>query len=344
MTDPARATLPLVAVVVAAHDAEAYLGETLESVLAQTYRAWECIVVDDGSTDTTAAVAEQFVGRDDRFRLVRQANAGVSAARNAGLDVVSGEVTLLAFVDSDDTWRPDALAVLVASLGDDPGLVGVYGTAEYMDSAGRPLRPGAHVAAQSDRRRLGRVDLVGVPHEAPSTWSTLIVSGTIWPSAVALHRRDAVERAGRFDPAQKYVEDWDLYLRMSRAGAFRPVHRQVAWYRQHAANLTKHGETMAYHSARLRWKVWRSGGNTPAQRREAQRVWRRLQLRWIIWSAGAATGALRARDTAQAREATAAVVLFARQLLGGHPVEPDARTAHLVDRFVAPRWAGEGSA
>lgn len=349
MTHPTREArtttltpLPRVAVIVAAYDAEAYLADTLESVSAQTYREWECIVVDDGSTDSTAEIADGFSRRDPRFRLVRQANAGVSAARNAGLEVVADDVTLLAFLDSDDTWVPDALAVLVASLDDD-ALLGVYGTAEYMDAGGVPMRPGAHAAVQSDRRALGRFDLVDVPRDELTTWSSLIVSGTIWPPAVALHRREAVERAGRFDPEQQVVEDWDLYLRMSRQGAFRPLDRQVAWYRQHDTNLTKRTETIAFFDARVRWKAWRSPANTGAQSREAQRIWRRLQLRWIYWSVGALSAGLRAADVRRSHEAAEAVALFTRQLLAGHPAEPDARMARAVSRFVTPRAAGRGS-
>ena len=91
-----------------AYDAETTLSEALESLLAQTYSAWEAIVVDDGSTDRTAEIAAMFAARDERLRVVRQPNAGESAARNAGAAIAKSD--WLVFLDADDwcsrrTWR-----------------------------------------------------------------------------------------------------------------------------------------------------------------------------------------------------------------------------------------------
>ena len=95
---------PLVGVVVPAYNAAATLDETLRSVRAQTHRALEIIVVDDGSLDDTAAIARRHAAEDERVRVLCQANAGVAAARNAGWQ--SSRADLIAFIDADDLWAP----------------------------------------------------------------------------------------------------------------------------------------------------------------------------------------------------------------------------------------------
>src|SRR5687768_9695612 len=118
MTDPH----PLVSVIVPVHQGERYLGEAVESVLAQTYAPIELIVVDDGSTDRSADIARGF---GPVVRYVYQVNAGQSAARNHGVRLARGP--LLAFLDDDDSWSPGKLALQVAALASDPCLEAVFG-------------------------------------------------------------------------------------------------------------------------------------------------------------------------------------------------------------------------
>lgn len=105
---------PLLSVVVPAYDVEAYLTECLDSILEQSYPWLEVVVVDDGSTDATGQVADLVAERDPRVRVVHQENAGLGAARNAGVARASGDY--LAFADSDDLVAPDGYAKLVSSL------------------------------------------------------------------------------------------------------------------------------------------------------------------------------------------------------------------------------------
>ena len=99
--------MPLVTVVIPAYNAEKYIEETFDSLRTQTLEDWEALIVDDGSTDATARLAEQASARDARFHLLRQENAGVSAARNHGLREARG--TYILFLDSDDTLTTDSL-------------------------------------------------------------------------------------------------------------------------------------------------------------------------------------------------------------------------------------------
>jgi glycosyltransferase involved in cell wall biosynthesis len=109
---------PTVSVIVPVYNAERYLGEALESVLAQTYSDYEVIVVNDGSTDGSEQVA---LGFGDRIRYIRQENAGPGAARNRGIELARGE--LIAFLDADDLWLPGKLAAQVEFMETHPGVV-----------------------------------------------------------------------------------------------------------------------------------------------------------------------------------------------------------------------------
>lgn len=103
-------------VVVPVHNVEPYLHECLESIREQTFTAFDVVLIDDGSTDRSAEIAESFTARDPRFRLFRQPNEGLGAARNAGLLRVAAGSEYLAFADSDDTLPPDAYRLLVDTL------------------------------------------------------------------------------------------------------------------------------------------------------------------------------------------------------------------------------------
>src|SRR5207248_406310 len=165
---------PPISVVIATFNQAAYLGETLESVLRQSYPEVEIIVVDDGSTDATPAVAERYGGR---IRYVRQENAERGAARNAGLRLAHG--AFVAFLDSDDVWLPHKLEREAAVLIAQPDVAVVYSDVELIDAAGRRLgaspRPSfhGHIAAQLIR------------------WNFLMLSAT-------LARAEAVRAAGGF--------------------------------------------------------------------------------------------------------------------------------------------------
>lgn len=127
---------PCVSVVIIAFNAEAFLAEAIDSVLFQSFSDYELIVVDDGSADGTAAIAEEYRGwRPDLVRVVRHPdgrNHGMSAARNLGLECARGE--FIAFLDADDVWTPDKLKEQVAILRADPEAGLVYGRARIWRS------------------------------------------------------------------------------------------------------------------------------------------------------------------------------------------------------------------
>ncbi|HEY5721461.1 MAG TPA: glycosyltransferase [Allosphingosinicella sp.] len=127
---------PLVTAIVPACDAEAWIGETLRSVAAQSWRDLEILIVDDGSTDGTAAIAEEFCEVEPRARLIRQANGGVAAARNRGLAEARGE--WIAPIDSDDLWHPTRIEKMVGAALAAPERPGfVYAWCRTIDGEGR---------------------------------------------------------------------------------------------------------------------------------------------------------------------------------------------------------------
>ena len=328
---------PAVGIVIAARDTGAYLEETLQSLERQTFQAWTCVVVDDGSTDDTADVAQRMADRDPRIKLIRQQNMGTPAARNNGIDAIDERTPYLSFVDGDDTLEPDALHRLVEALEDAPDAVGSYGYADYMTSSGAPYAPGVHPQRQRDRRRLGRLDLTSVPASEPYTWSSWIVSGTLWPSAVALHRREVVDRVGRFDVELRQVQDWDLYLRMSRVGAFVPVDARVAWYRQHSANVTSRTDRVAFYTLLVRRRAALSADNSSAQRREVRRVHRRLAARWSLGALLSSRDAVVNRDVGGTRTALAGTSAFLRIAATGRLPAPTPRLASFLASYVMAR-------
>ncbi|NLV49506.1 MAG: glycosyltransferase family 2 protein [Clostridiales bacterium] len=106
--------MPKLSVIIPAYNARAYIGRCLDSVLAQTFADFEVIAIDDGSTDDTAGIITSYAEKDERVRLLRRENGGVSAARNSGLEKARGE--LIAFADADDWLEPDTYEILVGEL------------------------------------------------------------------------------------------------------------------------------------------------------------------------------------------------------------------------------------
>ena len=184
----------------------------IASALAQTRSPGEIIVVDDGSTDDTAARVPSL--GDPRVRYIRQDNAGVSAARNAGVRAARGEV--VAFLDSDDVWKPGKLEHDLRVLEHHPEVDAVFTDLDkhdgdtYVASFARDCPPFVELLA----RHTGADPIVFDPRELRLL---LLEQVPIMPSAFAI-RREVFERVGGFDSSWRSWEDWELFLRLSAAG------------------------------------------------------------------------------------------------------------------------------
>lgn len=192
---------PAVAVVLPVYNGRRFLREALESVLAQTLRPAELVVVDDGSEDGSTEVLDGFAAPFP-VRLVRQANGGQSAARNRGVRETTAE--LVAFLDQDDRWYPEHLAALAPAVVAHPAIGWVYSDFDEIDATG------GLVTRDFLREH-------AVPHPKTTLAACIARDLMVLPSA-SLLRRSALLDVGGFDDALSGYEDDDLFVRIFRAG------------------------------------------------------------------------------------------------------------------------------
>jgi GT2 family glycosyltransferase len=201
--------MPRVAVIVPVYNPGDYLRIALQSLFEQTFSDWECAVIDDGSVEDLAWVAEVH----ENVHLIRQTNSGVSAARNRGIAETSAP--LIAFLDQDDEWLPAYLSRQVQQFDDDEGVVLSSTAFEIMDAAGCRVGPGfeGHNGSYEE-----------------------LLSGCGLHLSTVMARRTAVIEAGGFRPFL-VSQDWDLWLRIARAGgALARVEETLGRWRAHDNN------------------------------------------------------------------------------------------------------------
>lgn len=207
-----KITSNLVSVIIPAYNCGQYIGETINSVMTQSYSNWECIIVDDGSTDNTYYVAEQYCSRDSRIKLVHQNNQGLPSARNTGIMHSSGEYILP--VDGDDIIDQSYIEKAVQHFHSHPETTLVYGLIDYFGSkTGIPGQP-----------RYSYTELI---------WGNMIVCS-------AMYRRIHYDKVGGYNPAMRDgYEDWDFWLSLLDANSIvyrieevmyhYRVHESVQW-------------------------------------------------------------------------------------------------------------------
>jgi glycosyltransferase involved in cell wall biosynthesis len=219
---------PLVTVIMASFNGERFLSEALDSVYAQDYRPFEVIFVDDGSTDGTEEIA-----RRRPVHYIRQENAGLAGARNAGLTEAGGE--LVTFLDDDDLMPPNRLTLQARCLAENAGVGCVLGRQQWINAP----------------EWLPRDAVFGDPAGIPF--------------AAAMIRRGALEKVGGFDGTFRYAEDRDLLVRLRAAGVGIEVLSAVVLLRRyHGENMTAPANRPTVHpltrSLRAKLARERAGG------------------------------------------------------------------------------------
>lgn len=205
-----------VSVVIPTYNREAFLPDAIDSVLSQTLRPYEIIVVDDGSTDATSKVLEKY---SNEITIIRQENSGVSVARNAGIKIASG--SLVAFLDSDDIWLPKKLARELECFESDPALALVHSDV-FLLKDGVRTRP-----------RSGREKFSG------NCYSEFFFESPAFPIlSTVMVRASSIARVGLFDEHLRTSEDIDFWLRIARFYPFKFINESLILRRIHGQNLT----------------------------------------------------------------------------------------------------------
>jgi GT2 family glycosyltransferase len=271
-----------VTVVIPCYNAEEHLRDALRSVRAQARPAHEVIVVDDGSTDGSAALA-----RTEGARIVRTAGrVGPGAARNVGLEAV--QTPLVAFLDADDFWLPDHLERVAPLVERSPEVAVAWSRVEKFGNL--------VVGAPSVTILAPAVDC---PVEAPFDALPLLIERNIVSQSSVVARREALLGAGGYDPSFRFSEDYDLWARVSAAGwRFAYTPRVTCRYRVHPAQATAASSAdavVAGTSWRVRTRLERQLTSTrraallpPVEERlrllyagELRRAWRAADPAWL---------------------------------------------------------------
>jgi glycosyltransferase involved in cell wall biosynthesis len=212
-------TEPLISTIVPCFNQARFLPEVTASLQAQLYPRWECIIVNDGSSDDTAQVARGLAAADSRIRLVGQENRGLAAARNRGLCEAKGQ--FVHFLDADDYILPEMYQKMVEVFTTSSDLSVVYCGYQFVDSDRKFLKSFPALPEPSD-----------VFHQ--------LLERNPWPCHAIMVRKTAIDSAGPFEGVFYGCEDWDLWLRIaSLGGRFAPVNGEFACYRRYPNSMSK---------------------------------------------------------------------------------------------------------
>jgi glycosyltransferase involved in cell wall biosynthesis len=233
-----------VSVVIPCYNQGRFLAEAIASAGAQQGLVSEIVVVDDGSTDETSAVAT----RDGSVRYVRQERRGLSEARNSGWRASSGDYVV--FLDADDRLLPGAAATGLETFRRWPQAAFVFGHYELIDERGAILPTWRELRVADDRTfTTGDFELVlpngqragrsPQPHRVSDHYTAMLRRNYISMHAAVVYRRAVLEETGGFDPRLSALEDYELYLRVTRAHPVACHDKVVAQYRRHSAAMSR---------------------------------------------------------------------------------------------------------
>ncbi|MDZ7584263.1 MAG: glycosyltransferase [Thiobacillus sp.] len=228
---------PRVSVLTPVYKGERFIARTIESILSQSYADIELIIINDGSPDNSAAIIQPYLA-DPRVKYIEQANTGVASARNTALQHATG--AYIGLCDQDDEWLPHKAKNQVAYLETYPEAGMVHGDVDYIDESGQPLPHEPCFPAAVFGRCFPRM-YMGNPVMA----------------VAAMFRRSLVDAVGGFDPAIKYADDYDLWLRIAAHHSVGYIDEPVARYRWHAENNSHHQVSIREYTLRVLRKTER---------------------------------------------------------------------------------------
>jgi glycosyltransferase involved in cell wall biosynthesis len=220
--------LPKVSVIIPVYNAEKFLSETIESVIAQTYPDWEIIAVDDGSTDRSLEILRKYEQRlPSKIHVITQRNSGVSIARNNAIAIAKGEY--IAFLDHDDLWLPEKLEKQVELLDSNKELGLVYSDSYIIIDEEGDFEKNTY--SQNIKPFRGNV------------LNELLYANFI-PLLTAIIRKEVLNKVGMFNPKYKICEEYDLFLKIAEYYPVDFIEQPLAKYRVHDENFSRNIEIL----------------------------------------------------------------------------------------------------
>jgi glycosyltransferase involved in cell wall biosynthesis len=204
--------MPLISVIIPAYNGEETIRETIESVLNQSFKDFEILVINDGSQDATLDIINSI--KDFRLKVFSYSNAGQAVSRNRGFSQSSGE--FIAFLDADDLWTPTKLEAQLKALQDNPQAAVAYSWSDFIDEKGQFLRGASRSTLSGD------------------VYAKLLLTDFLDNGSNPLIRRQALIEVGGFDETLTPAEDWDMWLRLAARYHFVLVPAPHILYRQSA--------------------------------------------------------------------------------------------------------------
>jgi glycosyltransferase involved in cell wall biosynthesis len=208
--------MPLVSVVIPAYNAENTIQETIHSVLNQTFKDWELIIIDDGSQDSTVKIIKEM--KSSRIRIFSYDNGGLALSRNRGVHHAQGEY--ISFLDADDLWTSDKLEAQLQALQENPEAAVAYSWTDYIDQSSQFLHSGRHITINGN------------------VYQHLLVNNFLENGSNPLIRKQALNQVGGFDSSINSVADWDMWLRLAARYQFVAVPLPQILYRVSARSMS----------------------------------------------------------------------------------------------------------
>ncbi len=208
--------MPKISVVIPVYNGEKTIQATVKSVIDQTFKDIEILIINDGSGDRTLEILNHLP--DSRLKIYSFPNAGLAASRNRGIDLAQGDY--ISFIDADDLWSSDKLQDQFNALETNPQAGLAYSWTDFIDEAGHFLRPGGHSSQAGD------------------VYQAILLFYFIESGSNILIRKDIIAKVGKFDETLKAAEDWDFCLRVAANYAFAVVPKVQVFYRQTTISMS----------------------------------------------------------------------------------------------------------
>ncbi|MCL1464459.1 glycosyltransferase [Argonema galeatum] len=252
--------MPLISVIIPVYNGENTIRETIESVLNQTFKDFELIVINDGSTDSTLDVVSNI--QDSRLKVFSYPNAKQAASRNRGLSQATGEY--VSFIDADDLWKPDKLEAQLKALQENPEAGVAYSWTDLIDESGNFIRGGANIYWQGE------------------SYARMLLNDFVESGSNPLIRAQAIKEVGNFDESLPPAEDWDMWIRLASRYPFVVVPSAQVLYRVRANSSSTNVSKMEAVSLRI---IERAYAEAPASIQHLKRHTLGNRYKYLVFKA-----------------------------------------------------------